>query len=244
MAASVYLVAITKLASSVEDEARALAADLGGVPYDHRLKLAAGVPAIVLSTPDLEAARTCAQRISARGHGVYACSGEDVFAADDMVLLRKFEFAPDALVSLDGTGARLPWDDITALVRATHRTSTETTTTVTEKKFSASRAIATGGLMINKKTTTTTTTHASDSQAVLYIFGKRGTVPWLLREQHARYDALGDAVTLHSLENFQLVVAELRRRAPQAVFDERLMTRKAAQAADIDVLAHVVARAA
>jgi hypothetical protein len=244
MAASVYLVAITTLGTPVDVEAKALAADLGGVPYDHRLKLAAGVPAVVLSTPDLDAARTAAQRIAARGHGVYACSGDDVVAADDMVVLRRFELAPDALVSLDGTGARLPWSDVAALVRATHRTSTETTTTVTEKKFSATRAVMTGGLMINKKTTSTTTTHASDSQAVLYVFGPRGTVPWLIREQQARYDALGDQVTLHSLENFQRTVAELRRRAPGAVFDERLVTRKAAQAADIDVLAHIVARAA
>lgn len=222
---SSYLVAITRLATPIEAEAKALAADLGGVPYDHRLKLAAGVPTIVLSTPDGDAANACATRVRARGNGVFICWSEDVLPAQE---LKFFE--------------QLPFGELTALVRATLRTSTETTQTVKKKEFSAVRAVVTGGLITKKSTTTTSTSHASDIEAVLYVFGRAGTAPWLLREQHARYDALGAAVTPHSLKNFELAIAEIRKRAPQAKYDDRLVARKQAPE-EQDLLAYIVATA-
>jgi hypothetical protein len=243
MSGVVFLVAITQFATPIEDEARELANELGGVAYDHRRKLAAGAPVVVLATPDVNEARACGERISRRGHGAYACSSANVVAAGQMVALRRFDFEPDALVSHDATGDRLAWADIRALVRATQRTTTHTTSVVTEKKFDVARAVATGGLMINKKTTTTQTTHATEHEPVLYIFGPPNTTPWLLREQHARYDALGAVVTPHSLKNFELAIAEIRRRAPHARFDERLVARKGAMPDELDVLAHIIANA-
>jgi hypothetical protein len=52
-----YVVAIMALGTTVEAEAQALAADLGTTAYEGRLKLVAGVPAIVLATTDIDAAQ-------------------------------------------------------------------------------------------------------------------------------------------------------------------------------------------
>jgi hypothetical protein len=243
MSAVVFLVAITALATPVEDEARELASELGGVAYDHRRKLAAGVPVVVYSTPDVSDARACGERISKRGHGVYACSTANVVAASEMVAVRRFDFDEDAFVSHDAMGDRLPWAEIRALVRATQRTTTETTTVVTKKQFAPVKAVATGGLVMRTTSTAKETSRATEHEPVLYVFGRPGTTPWILREQHARYDALGPAVTPHSLKNFELAVAEIRRRAPHALFDERLVARKGATPEELDVLAHVIANA-
>lgn len=230
-----YLVAITELATSVEAEAKALASELGGVPYDQRLKLTAGVPAIVLQTPDPHAAKACALRLLGRGHAVVACAAEDVVASSTMIAPKELELQHDVLVS---GREQLAWRSITWLIRATHRITTQTKTTTTERKFDAVRAAVSGGLIVRKTETTTRTSHATDNEQVLYLFG--GPTPWIIREQHVRYElALGAAVTTHSLKNFELTLAELRRHAPHAQFDDRLVARKGSPP-DIDVLAHLI----
>jgi hypothetical protein len=239
--APIFLVAITRLGTAIETEAKALASQLGGLAYEYRLKLNAGEPAIVLATPDGVVARLCVEKLRMRGHEAMVVAANDVIRADAMLALKRFHFESDALVSSDGLGARLPWGDITALVRATHRTVTESSEVVQEKKFSPMRAALSGGLVINTTTTTKLKTHTSENEAVLYIFAA-GTAPWLLRERHARYDALGSAVTLQSLENFRLTVAEIRKHAPRAPFDERLVTRKTSPEED-DILAHIIVTA-
>ena len=49
-----FVVAITQLALSIEDESKALAADLGNTAYETRLILNGGLPAIVLQSPQRE----------------------------------------------------------------------------------------------------------------------------------------------------------------------------------------------
>ena len=238
---TLYIVAITRLGTSVEDEARALAASLGTVAYDQRLKLNAGVPVVVLSTPDAANAHACVAGLLARGHGATLCESSEIVASDAMQQVRRFRFDEDALVATEGAGARLPWHEITALVRAVHRTRTEASETVTQKRFAPARAVLTGGLVMNKKTTTTVTTRTADSEAVLYLFAAPGATPWLVAERHAHYDALGAAVTPHSTRNFELALAHIRERARGASFDDRLVTRRGPPD-EIDLLAHLVAR--
>jgi hypothetical protein len=232
-----YLVAITNLATTVDEEARALVSELGGVAYDQRLKLAAGVPAIVLQTPDPHAAKACALRLLGRGHSVVACAADDVVASSVMIAPRELELGHDGLVA---GRDQLAWSSITWILRATHRITTQTKSTTTERKFDAVRAAVSGGLIVRKTETTTRTSHATDNEQVLYLFG--GPTPWIVREQHVRYElALGAAVTTHSLKNFELTLVELRKHAPHAQFDDRLVSRKGSPE-DIDVLAHFIAR--
>ena len=244
-----FLVAITHLATELEAEAKALAADLRGVVYDQRVKLKAGMPSVVLATPDAEAARALLSRVRGRGHAAVLVSSEDVVAADAMLHLKRFAFE-DAAASGPYRGAaaglianeseRRPWEEITALVRATHRSIGAAAQVVTEKKFDLMRAAMTGGLLISKKVQTTTTTHAPEHEEVIYIFGLPGSTPWILRERHAHYGALGAAITLSSHENFRLTVEAIRKRAPGALYDDRLLARKSTPA-EHDVLAHIIA---
>lgn len=228
-----YVVAILELGTSVEAEAAALAADLGSTAYEQRLHLVAGLPAVVLSTPDAARARALLRSLRARGHGALAIDAAAVVSSGDMLLLRRGHLEPGALVAEDPAapgipGApvavieRLPFDDVLALIRATHRQRSETKVEVKERKFGVGRTLMTGGLISSKTVTREETRISNERAEVLYIFRQSGERPWLLREQSANYGWLGAKLAPSSLQNFNATVALLRERAPAAAHDERL----------------------
>jgi hypothetical protein len=235
--APLILVAITRLATTVEEEARALAHDLGTVPYEQKLKLNAGVPTIVLATTDPARATALLDTLRLRGHDVLRCESDDVVAGADMVAIRRCRFEADALIAND---TRLAWSDVAALVRATHRRSTESTDDVKQSKFSLGRAVLTGGLVMKKTTIRKEVKRVDEVEPVLYLFSRSGGVPWLWRERQLRYDALGDDVSPTSSHNFIRLVDALRTRARGAAFDDRLVARRNSPD-EVDVLAHLIA---
>ncbi len=234
------VVAVTRLGTSIEAEAKALAADLGALPYEQRMKLQRGMPAVVLATPDAARARAVEERLRARGHDVIRFDTAAVVASDAMIAMRWFRFEPDGILTTDAQSERLRWADIAVIVRAAHRTSVETSEVVLKKQLAPGRALLTGGLIMNKTTAHKVTGHTEDSEAVLYLMPRTAGSPWLLREQRATYGALGTDVTASSIRNFELVVDRIRTSARQAAFDDRLVARKGT-ADEVDLLVHVVA---
>ncbi len=116
----------------------------------------------------------------------------------------------------------LRYDDILALIRATHKTRTDTRAEVTQKKMSVGRALMTGGVMMTKSVKSEERSTSTDREQVLYIFRSSGETPWILRERATSYAALGAAAAPSSFQNFMTTIARLRASAPSAVFDERL----------------------
>lgn len=232
-----YAVALTRLASSIDDEAAALARDLGGLAYEQRLKLKPGVPAIVLTTPDPARAADLHGALRGRGHDALVCRSEDIVPITEMVAMRRFRLDDDALAT---EGARLRWSDIAVLVRAVHRIAIETRETVAQRRLAPGRALLTGGLLTHKTTQQQVITRNEESEAVLYIFPRTSSAPWCMREQRASYEALGVDATPSSARNFELAIERIRVRARQAAYDDRLAARKAAPE-EIALLVHVVA---
>jgi hypothetical protein len=229
------VVAIAGLASPLEVEAKALAADLGSTPYEVRLRLTGGLPAIVMSTVDEDAAQAVLAKLRARGHRALLLHAAAVVPHSAMVVLRSFELASDALVQGD---ERLPWGDITALIRARHLHAHDTTEKVKQKKFDLGRAVASGGLIMRKTTVKEVVTHHENTEQVLYVFHGAGEVPWLLRQEHANYSGLGPLLASTAILNFGIAVQELRRRASNARFDDSLIRRPID---DPDLFAHLIA---
>src|SRR5262249_40496135 len=100
----VYVVAICKLVSSIEDEAEALARNLGSTAYEERLNLVAGLPAIVLMTVDREKASALLGKLRARGQGAIAFDANNVTPIDRMVRPKMFTIGFDELSTRDATG--------------------------------------------------------------------------------------------------------------------------------------------
>jgi len=239
----VYVVAIRRLASSVDEAAAIVADEIRSVVYTERVKLRAGEPCVVLASPDRERATALAKRLASPGNDVIIVDDTDVVASSDMVLIREVRFDAEAFVAItELTELALPWHDLAALLPATHRTRTETTKSVTEKKFALGRAIVTGGLARNKTVTKDVVTRTDDNEPVLYLFRRGRQLPWLLSQSRARFGGLGARLGPIAAPNFAATIDELRRRAPTARFDDRLVGRRGS-VADLDLLAHLIATA-
>jgi hypothetical protein len=231
-----YFVAILALGTPVDVEARALAAEFGTTAYEERLKLSAGVPAVVLTTVDEGAANGLTRTLEGRGHRALLVRGSEIARTESMISLRDFTF-DDSVVTAGGH--RLAWVDVAVMVRARHVSRTENVEVVKKKKLDLGRAVMTGGLMINKTVKQKRTTHSEDSEQVLYVFPIRGT-PWLLRERATHYAALGALQTPTTTRNFTITVEQFRSRARTARFDDSLLRRPAVT--DADLYAHLLSR--
>lgn len=242
-----YLVAIAELRGAIDATLKELAAELGTTPYELRLVVNGGTPAVVLTTVDADKARAAAAAIARHKHVSTLLDSRTVVASADMTELVRFAFRPSALVADERAEAELPYADIGALVRASHRETQTTTEQVKERKLRPVMAIATGGLVMSKKTTREVTRHEEHREQVLYIFRRSGDAPWILRERGALYGGLGPDTAPAAFTNFQTTIQRLRDRAPSAAYDERLMTprtlRGVAPGSDAtDLLAYLIAQ--
>ncbi len=227
--------AIAKLTGSLETEAKALALDLGNTPYETKLKLTAGLPAVVLSTTDGDAASALGAKLQARGHRALVVRSSSVIAASAMVRVRQFELDEDGInTEVD----QLPWRDISTLVRARNRSAHDTTEVVKEKKFDLGRAVASGGLVMRKVQKREVVTHHESSEQVLYMFRASGDTPWILREQGTNFRGLGSAQQTTANVNFGLTCDRFKARATSARFDDSLLRRP--QINEVDLYAYLI----
>jgi hypothetical protein len=243
----VFVVAILELATPPEQEAAALAADLGTTAYEERLRLVAGTPTVVLTTPEKPRAQRLLTDLRRRAHGAIACDAAAVVPSARMVSMRTFAFEQGVLIA-GPPGERLDAEDIVALIRAVHRTTSQTREEVKARKFSAGRALLTGGLVATKTVKSEQRTTSHEATQVLYVFRASGATPWILHERGTNYAGLGGELSASAAQNFATTVSALRRFAPHAAYDERLVTRKPARtpaaATDIaamDLSAHLLA---
>jgi hypothetical protein len=240
-----FIVAIAELKGDVENAVRSLSQVLETTPYELKLVFNAGFPAIVCVTADENLARAAKQAIRSQGHFPVLCARAAVCPSSDMRELRNFELAPDTLVVDRSSNSSVRYSDITVLLRATHRSTSEAREQIRERQFRPMAAVLSGGLVLTKTTKKTVTSTTAHNEQVLYVFS-RSESPVILRERSAIYTALGAKRSATSFENFNMVIEELRRRCPTAIFDERLRTsRPILGVADgieaTDIFAHVLA---
>jgi len=240
-----FIVAVAELKVEIQDAIRPLAGDLATTPYELKLAFNAGFPAVVLVTADETQARAAQKVIAGRGHRPILCDRRDVTPSSEMTQLRAFRLLPDALIPDEGSPRRLDFGDISVLLRATHRTTSERTEQVKERKIRPVMAVMTGGLVLSKTTQRTVTSSTAHNEQVLYLFS-RSHAPWLLRERNASYSGLGSRLSASSFENFGTTIQLLREGCPSAAYDERLKTsrpmRGVADGIDAtDIYAHMLA---
>jgi hypothetical protein len=255
-----FVVALLALHGPADEEARALAGDLGVTAYEAGQRVRGALPSVVFRDGDVERAKAIARAMHERGNQVVLLDAAQVPPGEHFPRLKTFRLTDEALVAVHPTGAKtaLRFADVVALVAAVHR-GEETRTEVTrERKFSLVRAALTQGLSVSKTVETASTHAVTQKEPVLYLF-HRGGPAWLLTETGCRYDGLGSHVRPTRPENFQVLVRLMRERCTQAPFDDRLVrarhtdgkvtadftghTAAVSSAASVHLLAHVVASA-
>ncbi len=257
-----FLVALLTAPPDAPAAESRLATALGVTPYEARLLLAGGFPAILSTTADEVRARDLVRTLGAAGQDVIACDASAFTPAEAMVPFDRFTFEPDAVVTASrgvAGGAALPYADILCLLRAVHRSRSATETRSAERKFDVGKSLLSGGLANSKVVTKTSKEAAESRESVLYVFRRDGGAPWLLREAKTSYEGLGAARGLTAPANFATTVRLLRERASHAAYDERLVQARRApersamhgtgahstvtssSASGVDVLAHLLA---
>lgn len=222
-----YVVAVTRWATPVEQEATALAPLFGMAPYDLKLRLGGPLPVVVAREGDAQRARQLLAALRDRGHGSVACDLASVPSSAEMTCPRSYAFEPDAFVALDPAWDRrlMPFRDMVGLIHAKAATIQQTSDVTKKRKFSLGRAALTGGLAMRKTETTERRSVSEEREQVLYLVRKDGREPMLLREGRLRHQGLGERVARTAAENFTVLLQMLRESAPQALFDDRLARR-------------------
>ncbi len=241
-----FLVAIVDI-DRIPDAARTtLAAALGTTLYELRLVLSAGLPAVVLTTPEASRAEAAVSAIAREGGQAVWAERRTVYPSGRMPAIRDFRFQPSGLTATETASEQLAFSDIFAIIRATHSTVTTRSAVVKERKLDPGRALITGGLKMSRTTSREVVSRTDTREQVLYLFRRSGAPPWLLRERSAHYGGLGKALGPSSLGNFQEVVRALRERVPNAAYDERFLAHRTLRGISdgleaTDILVHLLA---
>ena len=91
----------------------------------------------------------------------------------------------------------------------------------TQRKFALGTALLTQGLKITKTETREVTSKLEDPEHFLLVYGRGGTAA--VYEAEVIFLSLGDQIQPSRLANLNLVTERLRKAAPQARYDDRLL---------------------
>ncbi len=220
--------AVVRWGSPLLEELPELAARLGVVAYNLRLRLAGGLPAVFARVEDGTAAAGHVGFLRARGHGAITCDAEAVPGPESQLVPVDFELTATMLhgTSIEGSRFEIPYPEIIAIIHAACLTSAEHTVTTKEKKFSAGRAVLSGGMVLRKKVDRVEKTVSDEQERMIYLFCRTHPAASVWKEWTLRYQGLGDERQLTKAQNFAVLSKRLRMLAPHAFRDERLLTQK------------------
>jgi hypothetical protein len=226
----VFIVAVTRWHAQrdLERELPVLAASMGIGLYDARIRFATPLPVFVGINLTREVAAKRLDAFRSFGHGAVACDSLAMAAPESMRAIRSFELAPDALLGIDAQQrpCHLRYAVLRGIVRAAALGSVTHTLETTTKKLSVGRALLSGGLLLNKRVTDIQTHAATERQQVAYLFGDGQDAPVLLKQHSLNYEGLGPKRPHSTLQSFSALLDGLRRAAPTAFYDDRLVAHK------------------
>jgi hypothetical protein len=127
-----------------------------------------------------------------------------------------FELSPRA-----GEPMRLPYDRIDLLVRGVRVHSSTQTVTESKRKLDLGRAVLTQGLMITKVEKREVTTKTESPEHFLLVYA--GESVGALYEEEVVFQSLGKDLQPARTANMGFITEKLRRLAPQARYDDRLL---------------------
>jgi len=223
-----HIVAIYNLPKEKEALAATLAATLGATVYEAlaRLKSPGQGPFVVGVSAASEQAEELCRRLGTNGFDAFLLKAGEIESGEKQLIVRKFMLGENKLTAESGPADRLEVDytGIYLIIRGTSMAQTTTTESIKQNKFSPATAILSGGLKMTQKTekiVESTTQHREG----FFLLYSRDQKTLLFRENGLVYDSFGPALRTTRQANFSYLLEELRRRGPQACYDDRLLTR-------------------
>lgn len=207
--------------------AKSIAETLGILIFEARQKIAGGGPVVLANFADQGEAEELAARLSQAKVPAFVVDSEAVRNRQRPFQVRRFVPGDQVLQieSLTGELRDLSYVSVELLLVATGSSGTsQTTATLTERKFSLGKTLLSGGVPMTSKVTSQTTMTSEERDETLWLYSTGQTVV-IFDRAAINYDGLGDAMQITRELNFAHLKSELRRLAPQAVYDDRLLKR-------------------
>lgn len=224
-----HIVAVHGWRKDEAEVAGIIAGALGLLTFEVRLKLAASGPAVLASYADPQRAETLAARLSQAGIPTLVIATSVERRKSRICRVRRFVLEEQMLrlESMAGESCDIDYRMIELLLVATCCAGLEQATgTVTERKFSLGKTLLAGGIPMTKNVQreVAVATAVRDETLRLYV---RDGATMVFDRATLNFDGLGGAMQLTRELNFARLKNELRRLAPQAIYDERLLKRAA-----------------
>jgi hypothetical protein len=218
----------------VSGEPAVLAGVLGVSLYDARQQLHGPGPRVLATFADPEEARRLAGALVDAG---FDALHVDLSAEIVEVVPRTFTLRPGGIqvMSRDGLPLAIRFDRIQVLLRGTRMLTEQHTEVTRTRKFSLERAVLTGGLMMTRTDKKEVKRVVDQREGFLYI-RTAGVSAVELRESELLYDGLGTLREPTRTGNFTRLATIIRDGAPQARWDDRLLSR----AGQLEVLGTVL----
>jgi hypothetical protein len=221
-----HVVAIYGWKEVTPELVQALAKVLDITPYEARQRMIGGGPAVVACQADPQLARDLALNLSWAGISSRVVDASMVCGKGCQLIVRRFEFGASSLSieAGDGESLTIPYEGIRLLLPAMDISGHAETKMVTERKLSLGKTLLSGGVPMTKKVSHEEEVRSEERRKLLYLFA--GDMrPVVFRQDEMIYDGLGPAMKPSRELNFAVLVSELRGRAMNAFWDERLLTR-------------------
>jgi hypothetical protein len=226
----VNIVAIHDLKEDREPLTKALAADLGVTMYEAgaRLRQPGSGPVTVAVFAEEAPATALCEKLRTTGFKAAVLTGGEIETEGRASIVRRFGLGADGLdaVTEKGESIRIAYAEIDLILRGTVIVRGTTTETTKNRSVSLGSAVLSGGMKITKTTKTVREVTTEERQGFFNLYAA-DRFPLVFRENALMYDSLGPALKPFRAANFTYLIAELRRRCPDALYDERLLNRTA-----------------
>ncbi len=210
------------------ETAKAIAEALGILVFEARQKMTGGGPTVLVSFADSEPAKAAVHKLTRSGVPALMIDTQAVrSSARQPIQVGRFELGSQGLQveSVEGQSLVLDYASIALLLVAIGSSGQVTTSsTETKRKFSLGKTLLAGGIPMTKKVKTEVRQSAEERDKILWLY-TRDQKKLVLDRAALDYTGLGDAMQLSRDLNFTYLENELRRRAPRAIYDNRLLKR-------------------
>ena len=196
---------------------------LGLLVYEVRQRMVGDGPVVIAKFADSQVAEATREKLEQGGVPTFLVDSD---ARPVTFFVRHFRVNKKTLQVATAAGEQreIPLARITHLLAATTVVvPAEAGETVTERKFSLGKTVLSGGIPMTKQVKRQTTGTHEERDEVLCLLADRQM--FLFLRTGLDYAGLGDAKQLTRELNFNSLKTELRRSAPQSIFDDRLCQR-------------------
>ncbi len=222
-----YLVAIHHWQQEEAGITGTIAAALNILAFEARQKIAGGGPVTIANFADQNQATELATKLIQEGVPALVIDTLLVRGNSRRQHTCSFEFGTETLQveTSSGEPLKIGYQTIDLLLIATcNAGQIQTSETTTQRKFSLGKTLLAGGIPMTKKVKSTETTISEERDKTLWLYTSTGETLVFTRNM-MDYSGLGEVRQMTCDLNFNYLLKELQRLAPQAHYNDRLLTR-------------------